>query len=1005
MYWKILSFLFAIQEINKAPLLLPNLTLGYNLHDNFRDRMLTLDGLLDLLSTGEANVPNYSCGRKRNMLVLLEEANSDISILMAAILGIYKIPQISYTFISPFLSDKTQLPFFYQTVPKEGAQNLGIVKLLLYFRWTFIGLLAADTDNGERFIRTFNPVLAQNGICWTRCLEEKNVGTLPQEKIDKIFSLESSLTYNAIQIVAHALNAVYSSQSQRTTMKRKTRLEVEKIQPWQLHHFLKNPQIYNNTMQGMYLDGNGDLMADFDLVSWVGFRNKSGTSVKFGSLAREGSAGVKFSINKEAITRHYGQNQEINKARLLLPNLTLGYNLHNNFRDKMLTLDGLLDLLSNGEANVPNYSCGRKRNMLVLLEEANSDISILMAAILGIYKIPQQHFHSQFSSLSSRPISHHASAFSSALRSPPAGPPLSALGSLSSIGSIGAAQFPLSLAASDSENVQGLRTFTWSLQEGKKGHLGIGGHLEARNEPDSRLLLHHFLKNPQIYNNTMQGMYLDGNGDLMADFDLVTWVGFHNKTGTSVKFGSLAREGSAGVKFSINKEAITRHYGQNQVGKIFRLFSFIIISMNANYCIRCPENQYQNKKRDQCIAKNVTFLSHLDNLGIILTTFALFLILTTVFVLGIFITFQETPIVKANNRDLSYILLVSLLISFLTSFLFIGRPRRTTCLLRQTVFNIIFSIAVSSVLAKTIMVVLAFLATKPGNGVRKYLGKSLANTIILSCSIVQVVICFTWLGVFPSFPDSDMNSQPREIVLQCNEGSAAMFYIALGYMGFLAAVCFTVAFLARNLPGSFNEAKLITFSMLVFCSVWLSFVPTYLSTKGKYMVPVLNVKRFLIPWISGADQQTQEQHIVLSDIMKAACGMLGTKCFLTLERNARDPLNHYRPGDHLIGGLFPATNLRHLQLHNFSSFPSTKEINKDSLLLPNLTLGYNLHDNFQDRRMTLDGLLDLLSTGEANVPNYSCGRKRNMLVLLEEANSDISILMAAILGIYKIPQV
>ncbi|XP_068127271.1 vomeronasal type-2 receptor 26-like [Hyperolius riggenbachi] len=260
---------------------------------------------------------------------------------------------------------------------------------------------------------------------------------------------------------------------------------------------------------------------------------------------------------------------------------------------------------------------------------------------------------------------------------------------------------------------------------------------------------------------------------------------------------------------------------------------------DSESCMKCPDEEWPNERKDRCLPKPEEFLSYTDDtITAVFSALSIYCCLLTSFIFGIFVYHRDTPIVKANNRNLSYVLLVSIMMSFLCVFFFLGPPVDVTCRLRVTSFGIIFSVAVSCLLAKTFMVFIAFKASKPGNSWKKWMGFKLPYSIMLVCSSVQIIICVTWVSISPPFQERDTHSYQEKIVIQCNEGSVIGFYSVLGYMGILAAVSFITAFLARSLPDSFNEAKYITFSMLVFCSVWIAMIPAYLSTKGKYMVAV-----------------------------------------------------------------------------------------------------------------------------------------------------------------------
>nr|XP_033488098.1 extracellular calcium-sensing receptor-like [Epinephelus lanceolatus] len=254
-------------------------------------------------------------------------------------------------------------------------------------------------------------------------------------------------------------------------------------------------------------------------------------------------------------------------------------------------------------------------------------------------------------------------------------------------------------------------------------------------------------------------------------------------------------------------------------------------------CSRCSEDTWPNKVRDLCIPKTTEFLSYFESMGIVLCVVSVVGACISLSVLAIFFTYKDTPLVRANNMELSFLLLVFLAVCFLVGLLFIGKPSDWLCRIRYPAFGISFALCISCLLAKTAVVLMAFRSTLPGSNVMKWFGPKQQRASVLLGTAVQVIICLIWMLTSP--PHANKNTDySASIITECVTGSEVGFWCVLGYIGILACMCFLMAFLARKLPDNFNEAKFITFSMLIFFAVWITFIPVYVSTAGKYTVAV-----------------------------------------------------------------------------------------------------------------------------------------------------------------------
>ena len=170
--------LYTIQEINANPNLLPGIILGAKIIDDcmsdthaleqsmefIRHSLKTLDSTQYECSDGNPALPKNKDVEKL-IFGVVGASVSDVSIQVANLLRLFKMPQISYASTSSVLSDKTRFDYFARTVPSDSFQSKAMVDIVSYFNWTYVSTVASEGEYGESGIAHFTQEARARNIC------------------------------------------------------------------------------------------------------------------------------------------------------------------------------------------------------------------------------------------------------------------------------------------------------------------------------------------------------------------------------------------------------------------------------------------------------------------------------------------------------------------------------------------------------------------------------------------------------------------------------------------------------------------------------------------------------------------------------------------------------------------------------------------------------------------------------------------------------------------------
>ncbi|XP_029132402.1 metabotropic glutamate receptor 7 isoform X1 [Labrus bergylta] len=728
------AMMYALDQINQDEQLLPNITLGARVLDTCSrdtyalEQSLTFVQALITKDTSDVRCTNGEPPvfvKPEKVVGVIGASASSVSIMVANILRLFQIPQISYASTAPELSDDRRYDFFSRVVPPDSFQAQAMVDIIRALGWTYISTIASEGSYGEKGVEAFTQLSKEaGGICIAQSLKIPHNPKL--EDYDKAIA-QLLETQNSRAVVIFA-----SEEDIRGVLNATKRAN-------QVGHFL-----------------------------WIGSDSWGAKSSPIHQL-EDVAVGAVTILPKRSSIEGFDE---------YFTALTLENNRRNVWFAEFWEENFDCRLLSASKREDTSRKCtGQERIGIDSKYEQEGKVQFVIDAVYAM--------------------------------------------------------------AHALHNMQ---------RELCPDHPGVCPQMDSA---EGKTLLK-YIRNTSFNGSAGTSVVFNKNGDAPGRYDLFQFqmtnssIPEYKVVGQWVETLQLRLEelqwpdGEQEVPISVCSLPCKTGERKKRVKGMpccwhCELCDGYQYQYDETSCRLCAYNMRPNPNRTACQPIPIVKLEWHSPWAIIPVFLAMLGIIATIFVMATFVRYNDTPIVRASGRELSYVLLTGIFLCYIITFIMIAKPDVAVCAFRRIFLGLGMCISYAALLTKTNRIYRIFEQGKQTVTAPRFISPTSQIAITSSLICVQLLGVLVWFAVDPpnTIVDYDeqktINPKLARGVLKCDITDLQII-CSLGYSILLMVTCTIYAIKTRDVPEDFNEAKPIGFTMYTTCIVWLAFIPIFFGT-------------------------------------------------------------------------------------------------------------------------------------------------------------------------------